>query len=102
MAGGAHAVADWDEKTDATKDENGEPFAMAAFAMIHEIPSKTFAKYAWEEDTSKSKRRVLGSHVGKPQLLSSHQSQFVADVVVRADRRRNVIAIVFFASTREM
>jgi hypothetical protein len=79
----AQAVADWDGKTEATKDENGEPLVgMAAFATIHEIPPKTFAKYACQD---KSKCRVLGSHVGMPQLLLPDQSQFVADVFIRAD-----------------
>lgn len=77
------AVNEWDAMSGRYYNDDGMACSMTQFANVCGIPPETFRKYAC---TDKGKRRTLGASLGRPALVSSEQSQFVADVIRRADR----------------
>jgi hypothetical protein len=75
------AVNAWNVKSERTLDSNAEPMTRNAFANLNGIPPETFRKYVQQQNP-----RVVGNSVGTKAIITKKDSQFVADVLRRADR----------------
>ena len=79
-----NAVTEWFVPEHAnTLDSNGEKMSPRAYSVSVGIPFETLKHYIHQDPT---KRRELGKQVGAKPVLEKHLSQFVSDVVRRADR----------------
>ena len=74
------AVPEWDN---ARPLIDGVPISMNLFATQKGIPKATFHDYAVSD---KKKRKPSGGHVGRPSILSNHQSEVLCQVAIWADR----------------
>ena len=77
------AVNEWLAKTGRAVDSNGDSINIKDFCSTVGVPYNTFRHYVCKDVT---KRRKLGSQVGKPPLLDKNEQQFIAQVLARKDR----------------
>ncbi len=97
-----NAVAEWFVAEHAnTLDSNGEKMSPRAYSISVGIPFETLKNYIHQDP---AKRRELGKQVGNKPVLEKKLSEFVSDVVRRADRgnegksRREAIDLIIEAN----
>ena len=78
------SVQTWDRKLAEDPESLGPPCKrMERYSLEVGIPFSTFKKYACAD---LSKRRKLGTQVGRPQAILDNTGEFVVDVMRRKDR----------------
>ena len=81
------AIKDWLEETRDALDASGNDIThMETFSHIVQIPLTTFQKYVRQDPNN---RRKITNAVGKKNLLSTTDQQFVADTIVWQYRSNN-------------
>ena len=81
-------IKEWEGKGPATKDTQGKPLSLFKFAHSKRILPYTFQKYAFKD---KEKRLKVVVQDRRKSIVSTNNTDFLSDMVVRADRANDRI-----------